>query len=330
MGTIKVHGSPDCPQWWWNSQGFPPKIHRRGTQNLYYTRGGSSSPGQSWTTPSSRTTRGPLAGTPCRVNCHSYSLSPIASFPTKSPPFPEGKEVPTWDQSKHNQCWPGVCAYLEENDRVPKLWREFWCLLQCPSDSQIQRLACQQVAAFWQPTAQQKDGWWTAPPCLEVLGLMKYLPPKDFHGTHNYQEVRKEETIALAMALQRCAVQLGMPPGVLCGVVQQLCQCLAPLLEGGDLFNLEMLDIAKKYPVAPAPASASASPTPEPKEEEQITLQVPEEPCVSEPGKAANLAGELDLILGRFQSVPLGFACSHVNQTHTGLAWLDFCSLGSL
>ena len=83
--------------------------------------------------------------------------------------------------------------------------------------------------------------------------------------------------ITLAVALQSCAVQLGMPLGVLCGVVQGLHQCPAPLLEGDYLLNLEMLVVAEKESMAPAPAS----PTPEPKED-QITLQVPEELCTSQ------------------------------------------------
>ena len=60
-------------------------------------------------------------------------------------------------------------------------------------------------------------------------------------------------------------------------MVQELCQCLAPLLEGDSLLNVEMLDVAEIGPVAPVPASAP-SPTPEPEEEEQI-LQVPDEAC---------------------------------------------------
>ena len=86
--------------------------------------------------------------------------------------------------------------------------------------------------AFWLPRAQQKkDGWWTTPPCLGIFGWRDYLPPKDFHGTCNYWEVRREEMIALAIALQGCMVQLGMPLGVLCGAVQELHQCLAPSLK---------------------------------------------------------------------------------------------------
>ena len=33
-GTTKMYGFPDVPLWGWNSQGFPPEAHRRGTWNL--------------------------------------------------------------------------------------------------------------------------------------------------------------------------------------------------------------------------------------------------------------------------------------------------------
>ena len=155
---------------------------------------------------------------------------PIPSFPTKLPSFPEFKEVPAWDQSKHKQCWAvglcylrgwikantnsagqWVCATLED-DRVLEWWREFQWLFQCPSDSPIQRLTCQQAMTFWLPTTQQKkDDWWTAPPCLQILGQRDYHPLKDFHRTCDYQEVRKEEMIVLSMALWRSIVWLGMP-----------------------------------------------------------------------------------------------------------------------
>ena len=70
---------------------------------------------------------------------------------------------------------------------------------------------------------------------------MKEIPlPKDFQGSCNYWKVRKEETVTLAMALQSCTLQLEMPPGVLCRVVQELCQCLTPLIEEGCLLKLEM------------------------------------------------------------------------------------------
>ena len=101
--------------------------------------------------------------------------------------------------------------------------------------------------------------------------------------------------VALAMALYTCAVHSRMPPGVLCGVMQELHQCLAPLIEGESLLNLEMLDVAEKDTVATAPACAPASPTPDPEEEEQV-IQIPEQSCASEPEEAACSEGGLDLI----------------------------------
>ena len=89
--------------------------------------------------------------------------------------------------------------------------------------------------------------------------------------------------------------------------------------------------------MAPDPASVPFPPTPELEEEEQTTLQVPGEPCTSEPEEAAQSEGRLDLMQGRFPSIPLGFVHSLANQTHAGLAGdihlgaqVDLCPLGSL
>ena len=118
------------------------------------------------------------AGTACRGNCHSYSFSLIPSFPTKAPLFPEGNEP--WEKAIGVDTVSGnqwVWAYLEENKRVPKWWWEFQSLLQHPCDSAIQKLACKQAAAFWIPAAElEKVGWWTSPPCLEVLGRGNTFP----------------------------------------------------------------------------------------------------------------------------------------------------------
>ena len=186
---------------------------------------------------------GPWAGTPCRANYHSCSPLPIPSFPTKPPPFPEGKEVTARDQSRHNQCWPvGPCLLRGE-------WQVAWM---------VEVVLMLTLAPQWLPQSKYRPANKLQPsscplhskrrmaaelphPIWRYWGGGNTFPPKDFHGTHNYQEVRKEEMIALAVALQSCVVQLGMPPGVLCGVVQELCQCLAPLLEGDGLPNLETL-----------------------------------------------------------------------------------------
>ena len=68
--------------------------------------------------------------------------------------------------------------------------------------------------AFRLPTTQlEKDGWWSTLPYLGMLGWRDYLPPKDFQGVWDYRVVWFEEMVALAMALQRCAIHSGMPQG---------------------------------------------------------------------------------------------------------------------
>ena len=75
------------------------------------------------------------------------------------------------------------------------------------------------------------------------------------------------------MALQRCAIQSGMPTGVLCGAVQELCRCLTPLLQRGNLLDLEMLDIMRKDSVTPAPTQRASSLRP--RVEEPISVPTP-------------------------------------------------------
>ena len=89
------------------------------------------------------------------------------------------------------------------------------------------------------------------------------------------------------MPLQSCAEWSRIPPGVLCGVVQELCQCLVPFIEDDGLLNLKILDVAEKDPMAPGPASAPVSTTPDPEDEEQ-GMQRPKESCTSEPEEAAH------------------------------------------
>ena len=123
---------------------------------------------------------------------------------------------------------------------------------------QLQKLACQQATAFRLPASQlKKDGLWITPSCLEVLGCRDYLTPKDFKVTQDYQEVWCEEMVVLTLALQRCAVHSRTPPGVICWAVQDLCKCLAPMVESGDQIDLEMLDVVKRDPVVPASTERS-------------------------------------------------------------------------
>ena len=61
--------------------------------------------------------------------------------------------------------------------------------------------------------------------------------------------------------------------------VQELCRCLAPLLEKGDLLDLTMLDVVQKDPVIPLiPTERVSSPEKksETREEEPINLPGPD------------------------------------------------------
>ena len=153
------------------------------------------------------------------------------------------------------------------NESVPEWWQEcgsFFCTkYKHFSDTKVKGLAHRQATAFRVPAAQlEKDGLWCTPPCLSVLEWGDYLPPKDFQGIQDYQEVWCEEMVALAMALQRCAICSGLPPGMLCRAVQELCWCLTPVIESGNLIDFEMLDVARRDPMASTSAGSTPLPTP--------------------------------------------------------------------
>ena len=68
---------------------------------------------------------------------------------------------------------------------------------------------------------------------------------------------------------------------MLCGAVLELHSCIAPLLESGDLLNLNMLYVVMKDPVTPAPVERASS------LEEPVSVPAPSEPTASEPEEAA-------------------------------------------
>ena len=102
--------------------------------------------------------------------------------------------------------------------------------------------------------------------------------------------------VVLALTLQKCTIQYGMPPGVLCGVVQELCRYLSSLVEKGDLLDLTMLDMEKKDSMAP-PVPIEGASSPEPRVKEPISL----------PAKKAAHSGELALVQR--------FTCSWVGES---------------
>ena len=116
------------------------------------------------------------------------------------------------------------------------------------------------------------------------------------------------------MALLRCTVWSGMPPGVLCGAVQELHRCLTPLVKQGDLLDIKMLDMAKKDTMAP-PVPTEEACSSEPRAEEPIGLPAPEEPPASEPEEAAD-SEELALVQRRRPLTHPGFTLSWVYESN--------------
>ena len=123
--------------------------------------------------------------------------------------------------------------------------------------------------------------------------------------------------VALVQALQWCAIQSGTPPGVLCGSVQELCRCLAPLLKRGNLLDITMLNVVEKDPVTlpiPTERASSLERKPEPQEEEPTALPTPDRQETSEPEGAACL-GELATVQRQFPSAPPGLTRSWVDKS---------------
>ena len=55
--------------------------------------------------------------------------------------------------------------------------------------------------------------------------------------TQDYQEVWSKEVVALVIMLQRCPIHARATPDTFCGVVQELCECLAPVVKKANFFT---------------------------------------------------------------------------------------------
>ena len=112
-----------------------------------------------------------------------------------------------------------VIAYTEEREELLSWWREFWSLCHKGtgplSNSQVQELARKQAVGFRLPTAQEKGGWWSAPPSLIILRCRDFLPslPPRVQCPRGICVVRRDQIVALAQALQWCAELSGTPLG---------------------------------------------------------------------------------------------------------------------
>ena len=91
-----------------------------------------------------------------------------------------------------------------------------------------------------------------------------------------------------------------------CGVVQELHECLAPMVEIGDLFNMEkkIWERVRKDPVAPTPLERAPSPMPRVEEPTSVPEPIPPPKSKLE---GATSPEKLALVLRRQLSPPPGF-----------------------
>ena len=100
---------------------------------------------------------------------------------------------------------------MERENKIPEWWKEFHPLVHSMDrhhdNTKVKILVHLQAVAFHVPAIQKEvHGYWTAPCCLAVLGKREYLSPRDPRITQHYQEVWREEAVALAILLQRYAI----------------------------------------------------------------------------------------------------------------------------
>ena len=179
-----------------------------------------------------------------------------------------------------------IQAQMIRDPQHPSWWKELKALFRDSagnlSNAQTLPLAQWQAVAFWLPTAQEEaSGWWEALCSLHGLCHRDFLPHVNFTGTRDFW-VNRQETLALAKALQHCAERLGMPPKVLCDVAQDLQRCMAPLicLEGDEIVQALLLgptdDGPRMSPILEEEAVLLGG-EPEPQEATVLPCEHPEE-----------------------------------------------------
>ena len=150
-----------------------------------------------------------------------------------------------------------VKAYAVRMSGSPDWWPEllslYWeCVNEVP-DVFIQWMAKRQAASFWLIAAQAKIlGWWDPPPSLSALHRDAFLPPGGLQGLWDIWETRKENTLALAKALQSCCKWSGWPYNMMCRVTQDLQRCMGDLMQFGeeDILEIPLLEPADDMPIA--------------------------------------------------------------------------------
>ena len=173
-----------------------------------------------------------------------WTTTPVTS--TALHCYPSLKREQSWEgiDVNPNNTSQWVCTYLKKDSQFPEWWEEFWPLTHSAwgwcNEAQAKNMAHQQTVLFCLSATHKKvHGTWLAPTYLAQLKRKEYLGPKDPWLTWDYQEVWKEETIMLAIVLQQCAIWAGVPPDAFCGEVKELQECLVPVVEEGNFFNME-------------------------------------------------------------------------------------------
>ena len=89
--------------------------------------------------------------------------------------------------------------------------------------------------------------------------------------------MQREEMVVLAIVLQRCTIHARASPDVFCRVVQELRNCLVPMVEASNLFNMEkeIWEGVRKDPIAPTSLKRAPSLTPRAEEPTSITAPNP-------------------------------------------------------
>ena len=145
-------------------------------------------------------------------------------------------------------------------EEPPSWWPEFLSLYQgCTRrlcETTVQEHAKRQTASFRLPAAQdEKLGWWNPPPSISDLGYQDFLPHGYFQGMGDVWEMKKEQNLVLAKALQCCTEWAGETSIMMWGMAQDLQMCTANLMEFKKDNVLEILSLTlwTTCPLCPLP-----------------------------------------------------------------------------
>ena len=217
-----------------------------------------------------------------------WTTTPVTSTVPCSCPSWKGKK--SWEgiDINPNNSGQWVQAYLERDNRLPlpEWWEEF-CLLSTlwMGVVMIPKLKYGLPGSCGLPPTSHPEGsaWHLDHPTLPGSARKKRIfCASRLRVTQNYQEVQREEMVALAIVLQMCAICAGASPNVFCRVVQEFHDCLVPMVEEGNSFNMEneIWEGVRKDPMATTPSKRF--PALMPKVEEPTGATAPNPPPASE------------------------------------------------